>query len=558
MTAGLVHFQLLGRFRVSGASGEDLTPNSKRGRALLAILCLSAEYSRSRNSIQDKLWSTRSDEQGKGSLRTELSAIRKAFGNYNEVLETDRESIWLKGDLVTTDVAEDALAARLARKESHWPELLDGFDIRDDEFDDWLREQRTRVTDLVETLRSSTSSFAGSETSSFPSMERLSGQVVKGLAEGLVVPWLRLDLPEQSNGCIANVVARGTANQIAGALHERCLVARTEHHRSGPGLSLSVNGATLQDAVLLNASLTLAPQGIVIWSETAKFDIARIAEQTETGLKGMVNRAVDSGSWYLRHAIKNPEAGGSFVLCFDAVTHMFSASRDRIESAKTNLLQAHSEHPNGLFLAWRAYLNTFLVGENFNADRQSLIEEAEELCALAFEASPGNSMVLALASHAQCFLLKNYGAGRELAERAISMDQSNPLAFAYAARAFLYTGQTREGYDLASKASAIAGIAPYRYTIDFIHGVAALLTGRLAEAESKFDAVRATAPSYRPPIRYLIGLSMHRGDREKARRLIKRMKLLEPDFDIAQLREMSYPADALRSAGISELQLGDL
>ncbi len=122
-----------------------MTLTSKRGMALVAMLAMSLGGERSRGWLQEKLWSARQDAQARGSLRRELSELRKALNRDGaEVLITERDRVRL--DL--SGVAVDALAAEEAADQGHGAgrsadDFLEGLRIAgEDGFEDWRRERR--------------------------------------------------------------------------------------------------------------------------------------------------------------------------------------------------------------------------------------------------------------------------------------------------------------------------------------------------------------------------------------------------------------------------------
>jgi TolB-like protein len=131
--------RLLGPLSLEAPDGTDMTPKGKRAKALIALLALAPNGARSRRWLQDKLWSDRPQEQGSASLRQELSALRRLFREAGlDILDIEREVLRLDLGAVARDI-DDPSAPTWGQ------DLLEGLDIRDSEFEDWLRSERMRL-----------------------------------------------------------------------------------------------------------------------------------------------------------------------------------------------------------------------------------------------------------------------------------------------------------------------------------------------------------------------------------------------------------------------------
>jgi len=142
---GGVHLrlQLLGEVRFSVGSA-DVTPRSKRARALVAYLALSRGYTATRARLADLFWGDRGEAQARGSLRQCLLEVRSAAGDTGvDILSSDRESVSL-GHGWTSDIAEieAAMAGPSASiadaiETAGREQLLGGLFVSD-EYDEWL------------------------------------------------------------------------------------------------------------------------------------------------------------------------------------------------------------------------------------------------------------------------------------------------------------------------------------------------------------------------------------------------------------------------------------
>jgi DNA-binding SARP family transcriptional activator len=103
------------------------------------------------------LWSDRGDKQARDSLRQALGELRSAFSGVHPILlAMDSELIAFDAGAVSVDALEFArLAGRDAVGELrraaalYEGELLEGLNVRDPVFEEWLRGERQRYLELA-------------------------------------------------------------------------------------------------------------------------------------------------------------------------------------------------------------------------------------------------------------------------------------------------------------------------------------------------------------------------------------------------------------------------
>ncbi len=135
---------LLGGFELLAVDGAPISLPSKKARALLAYLACHPDQEVPRAKAAALLWGDRGDEQARGSLRQTLTVLRKALHHpEGDVLHITTAGIALDEILCVTDLSRFEAGAIEAYKGA----LLDGFDLREPAFDDWLREQRSRLVE---------------------------------------------------------------------------------------------------------------------------------------------------------------------------------------------------------------------------------------------------------------------------------------------------------------------------------------------------------------------------------------------------------------------------
>src|ERR1700759_1620115 len=139
---------LLGRFELRGPNGQEVALGARKSIALLALLAVARGQRMSRDRVAALLWGDMPDTQGRGNLRHLLAATRRAA----PFLEGDAGSIGFSAGIVETDLAafeaaivEDAPAALEQAAALYRADRLDGFALRDRDFDEWLTGERERL-----------------------------------------------------------------------------------------------------------------------------------------------------------------------------------------------------------------------------------------------------------------------------------------------------------------------------------------------------------------------------------------------------------------------------
>ncbi len=143
VSVALFALEVLGPFRLMGPDGRRVDVSSKKSQAMIAMLAMSANGERTRSWLQGKLWGSRAQDQAQASLRSELSALRATLnGDGRSLVQSDKNRVWLDLTMVSIDALEDSLTGQPKG------EFLEGLDIPgEEEFEDWLREERSRFTE---------------------------------------------------------------------------------------------------------------------------------------------------------------------------------------------------------------------------------------------------------------------------------------------------------------------------------------------------------------------------------------------------------------------------
>jgi TolB-like protein len=139
--------RLLGPFSFVDPEGRRIVISSRKGAALIAMLAVSKDGERARGWLQTQLWGSREPKEANGSLRRELSDLRQRLNRPSWTpLICERDRVRLDLSIVSIDIFEPDDAT--AHDAGQPGEFLEGIDIPGEEaFEDWLREQRTRLAE---------------------------------------------------------------------------------------------------------------------------------------------------------------------------------------------------------------------------------------------------------------------------------------------------------------------------------------------------------------------------------------------------------------------------
>lgn len=157
--AVLLRLQLIGRMQATTLTNQSVLPLGRKTRGLLAILALSGRRPVLRSKLAELLWSRRSEEQARASLRQEIHRLLEALSPIGtDIITVERHTLALKPALTSVD-AERIRNANANQAESLPPIdgiLLDELTGTDPALDLWLDQERTRLREhaigLFETM----------------------------------------------------------------------------------------------------------------------------------------------------------------------------------------------------------------------------------------------------------------------------------------------------------------------------------------------------------------------------------------------------------------------
>lgn len=505
----MISLRLYGSMAVLAEDGRCLTPKGVKTQALVALLALAPGMTRSRAWLQDKLWSDRGPEQASGSLRQAIYQLRVSLGPDAGALICDRRTVGL----------DPARVSVLPRQPGEAADFLEGLDVRDPEFEDWLSLHRM--------------------TEDPPAAGHVRSPVVHRPADRATL-LLRIapGLPPDRQ-----LLAQLVADMFAQALAERDLA--------------EVRLGAEDDPADLRLDLTLFPgdQGYLrgqlqdlrtrrlCWSQTMPLRADPVAPFEQARLARFVNAGIEA-AWQARIGARTVDAAPDCAMHL-AVRRIFGYRREDLGAATDLLTGARDAAP----VAWRIFLHMVQSIERAHDGDRGFLDELDELIHTALMCGPTNSLVLAAVANANIKILGRTDEGLILAHKAVRIGPYNPFAHDALMNGLIRAGRFQDAYNAARLASYIGRSTQAAHFFDMGQCLAALVTDRLEEASSLARRVVATAPSFRPALRYLAILETQAGRLDAADAALTRLRNLEQDFDPRRIAEdPNYPVASLRKS----------
>ncbi len=485
---------------------------------MLAILALSPDHRRPRRWLEGKLWSGRGPEQAGASLRQTLAEIRKSLQEHADTLTADRTDVALETPRIEVDLADVSVGEVPDR------DILEGLQIRDREFEIWLRSKRIEFGQAP-------------------------AQLHRSAAEGLV-----LNIVDQADlDTEASVFADIFANEIGQAITERVNAWRRSEMMASnertPDIDIVCRIVGDGDRHGVYVKLLHCQSGRILFSRVFDCDIPLYAFSRQSEMATVVYPATDQVISKLGEVFPRDRAEVAATITAErALDKMFSFESAGILESKSLLDQSLSTDPNGLFYAWKALATVFEIIEGSWADPVAIREEATCYAHLALEAAPHNALVVSIVSIVRMLGFRELENAQHLVEQAASMNRSSPYSQLALCLASMMSGDNEAAYQASRRALAGVEQARNRHWWDTFHCITSIANNRYEEAIRAGERAVAVAPEFRAPHRHLLPLYASTGHPNKARSTVERLQRLEPGFTLERFRtDPSYPIRTLRS-----------
>ncbi|MEO1110366.1 MAG: hypothetical protein AAFX90_20840 [Pseudomonadota bacterium] len=521
-----------GAFDVRAPDGRSLRPTVRKSCALLAVLALSEGNRQSRKWLQALLWSESTEARGAASLRQELARLKRLLG---DALRSDSIDVWFEPGRFEIDHTTPSAVAQHC-------ELLQGMDVGDEAFEDWLREQRQVLERPIKAT---------------VSMDVASIKQRKGSKKCLVV----FDC-DTKGSLDANVAAMYFSEQLFRKLSQfdffTCIspeaAARDVVEAEGQNTAIvRITAIANRDEVCLGVQVDnghLGPR-LGYQSVTLPYGMSRLADSTE--LWRLVQQTTDILIDGLDdEAIPESATYQSVMLTQEARRLTFRLDQASLARADLLLARAYELNPRGRILGWRAYLRNSAFFQHRTSDIFNERLDSEALSLEALHQSPNDALVQAFSSQLDYVNQGNLMEPMIKAERAVELDRSDPLARALLSNTLTVNGRLDEGYQVAKQSIVLARGGMYEFYFHHFACMAATASGNYETALHHSRSSVSYAPDFVSPRRYEVALATKLGDIAGVERALEAMRRTEPDFQVAMMLDPKYPVNTLRRLPLIE------
>ena len=472
-------------------SGAPCTSLGRRGQGLLAYLALQGDMRAERGTLSDLLWSDRSEEQARASLRQELSVLRKALGP--DILQADRQCVWL--DPAQVDVRRGP------------GEVLQGFDLRSEGFEDWLRQVRQSAPSLPRPLPGQDAR----PTLAVLPFEEIGKKETDMFADGVV---------EEITGALSrnrefDVIAR----QSTFMLRDQVLSLPEIAERLGADYLLEGSVRRSGDRLRISVQLVSGTDGHTRWAERFddRFDdLFDLQDRIAANVAGQLSPNLRAAE-IARARRHPPDVRSAYDLTLSALPHFWV--HDPAENRRAlELLDAAVAKDADAAQAWalKSWCHAHECCYLWAPDPEIARTASRAAFDRALSGAQDHSATLTALSAAAALALKDFQTSEDLARRALDLDPNNAWAWLRLGWVSVYLDRAEEGLAHFDRAQELSPLDPFLFNIDFGRSAAMRVQGRLEEAVALIHKGLRAAPKAHWAYRMLFGTLWLMGEKDAA------------------------------------------
>lgn len=530
--------------RISGPEAREIT--GSKHKAIIALLATAPMGRRTRAFLQETLWGDACFDGGRQSLRRALSDLRRAFGPlFDRFFTTNNTDVILRMEKV-----EFLTGPRDGP-------FLEGMDIREQGFNDWLIARRLepiRLCGLTESTKPPLTLQLAPVISVIPFQLMQGDRVHRHLGD-----WLAQDICRSlSRSNFLAVISHLSSRE----LNKRALSLAEIRENLASDYTLLGAMRIVNDLVVLDLDFLDIASGQIMWTRRFEGSLSGIREMNEQMTGDVVNAI---GKSVIRESIGtsvavpvNSVADHKLLIAGVSLMHRqtlssFSRGRVFIEEAIRRVPQKAELH------AWLAKWYILSVINGWTHDATGDKQKAVDLTARALDLDPECPLSLTIDGFAHNNLLKDLDIASMRYRKALDINPNEALSWVLKGTLHAFSNDASTGVSDVERAHRLSPLDPFGYFYDSLRATTYL-------ADDQFDrALQLAEKSYQKNKRHASTLrvkiaALHALERfGEARAVAQELMRHQPDFTVSgYLRThpaADYPigrqmADAMIEAGI--------
>ncbi len=541
--------KLYGPFTLTWSGKERVTGLGAKHLAIIAILAASPDMVRTRAWIIDNIWGRVDQRLGRSSLRQALTTIRQKLGDrFDDVflVEADRvglksENIQLQGDPSQGD-------------------FLEGLDIAEEGFEDWLRDQRLSDAPVV------------------PVKEKHDAPVpvVEVRPIVAVLPFVLYGESSQWDGLgdffaqeITRMLSKSQLMNLISHLSSRKIDARVvdlNYIRSKLSADFVVAGS-IRDVggrLMLHVDCLDSDTGEQIWTERFLVPVEAVFDQecvlvAEVAAE-IVRVLLVSASDFT--AIRPLPDLPAHRLLMSAVSLMYRISDKQFGAAKDRLAELMVRAPrHSVPFAWSAQWHLLRIYQGWSDDPDQDRMIANDRLSRGLDLNPSCPLCLAMDGNVKTVLEADFSSARDRFASAMAVNGNSALTCTLKGVLHTFQGEAKEAVAMAERSMLLSPLDPRKHFFDALHASAYLVGGEYERAVTLADSSLQLSPGHISAHRSkVVGLSLG-GQSEEARKAAQELLRLAPSMTLSHYRKThpakgtgiaDFFADAMSEAGIPE------
>ena len=525
-----IGIRLFGAFVAHWHNGQQLEIRGAKQKALLAVLATAANGRHTRAWLQDLLWSRSGAEHGRASLRRCLSDLRSVFDDeFDELFDVTNSDIAIRQDRVR--IIGDTRDG----------DFLEGLDIQEDGFEDWLRQKRNNSSGPTAAITRPDHEGIKPRIAILPFLSPASAPDAQYFSDLLALEISRA----LSRSQFIDVISHLSSRSMAGSTIDMEGVQRSL------GVDYVLYGSLRGDAnrFLVDADLFDARRGRLLSTIRSEDSIASVLSGESGAAYDMANHVghrILSASAELARTKPLPNVE-THALLMSAIALMHRQTRDAFETARKQfeeLIARAPGSPEGY--AWFAKWRILSVSQGWSADAAEATSAASRLVDKALQIDPRNSFALAIDGMVQADLTHDHATASSRFEAAEALEPSNTLAAILRSRLHSFFGEGESAVHYAERALALSPLDPHSYFYDTLAATAYVTDGKYEKGLNVIERSLDANAHHASALRVKAVALAKMGREAQAADTVKALLALSPGLTVAKYLQ-SHPAAAYQT-----------